>query len=260
MQCERSDLEKNLLSELECPVCMEYMVPPIILCVNGHNICDRCRPNIPKCPTCRQKFLSTRNVALEKLAREMKYPCSYQEYGCKEFFVYSTFREHQHRCHYLPQTCPVYKVSNVQCNWTGIYINIKTHLMEQHRGVCCEYIEGKFTSMMTIFPSMFVFQFAFALNEVFCLRFRGYNDNLYSVLQYVGPSENAAKYKYKVEFVNKDNTEGATVMQLTRSFGENLDDIFQAGNCGKLHYDVVSRLGDEMSKLKFKIDILKVGD
>jgi len=39
-----------------------------------------------------------------------------------------------------------------------------------------------------------------------------------------------------------------------------LDDILKSGNCGKLHYGVVSRLTDEMSKLKFKIEILRVGD
>jgi hypothetical protein len=27
----------------------------------------------------------------------------------------------------------------------------------------------------------------------------------------------------------------------------------KSGNCGKLHYDVVRRLTDEMSKLRFKI-------
>jgi uncharacterized OB-fold protein len=33
-------LDEALLSDLECPECMEYMVPPIKLCNNGHNICS----------------------------------------------------------------------------------------------------------------------------------------------------------------------------------------------------------------------------
>jgi hypothetical protein len=53
---------------------MEYMVPHITLCVNGHNICDICRPKLDDCPTCRKQFLSTRNVGLEKMAREVYYP------------------------------------------------------------------------------------------------------------------------------------------------------------------------------------------
>jgi hypothetical protein len=107
---------------------------------------------------------------------------------------------------------------------------------------------------------MILSQFVFALNEFFFFRFQANNDTLYTVLLYIGPAENAAKYKYKVEFVNKDNTEGVTVMHLTRSFDENLDDIFRSGNCGKLHYDVVKRLESEDGRVKFKTEIFRVGD
>ena len=260
MQCERSDLEQSLLSQLECPVCIEYMMPPIILCVNGHNICDICRPKIPHCPTCRQPFLNATNVALEKLAREMKYSCTYQKFGCEEVFFHDMVREHQHRCHYRPQKCPAYKLPNVKCSWTGIYKDIKKHLMEKHRGDCYEYIDGKSRVLKNIAARMSLSQFVFALNEVFFFRFQANNNNtLYAVLLYIGPAENASKFKYKVEFVNKDNTEGVTVMHLTRSFDEKLDEVFKSGNCGKVHYDVVRRLRDEMSKVKFKIEILRIG-
>jgi len=260
MQCEPSDLEQSLLSELECPVCIEYMVPPIILCANGHSICDICRPKIPHCPTCRQQFLSTRNVALEKLARQVKHPCSYQKYGCEEVFVHDTVREHQQRCHYRPQTCPVYKLPNVKCSWCGIYNDIKKHLMEEHRGDCYEYVDGKFRVLRNIEPCMILSRFVFALNEVFFLRFQANSDTLYAVLMYIGPAENAAKYKYKVKFVNKDDTESVTVMHLTRSFDENLDVVFKSGNCVKLHYDVVSRLETKERVLRYKTVIFRVGD
>ena len=235
-------------------------MPPIILCESGNNMCDRCGPRIFGCPTCRHPYLNATNVALEQLAREVRYPCRYQKFGCEEFFAHDTVREHQHRCHYRPQTCPTYKLPNVKCTWTGSYEDIKKHLMENHRGECYDYIDGKFRVVRNFPARMSVSQFVFALNEIFFLRFQANDDTLYAVLQYIGSPENAVKYKYRVEFVNKDNTEGVTVMHLTRSFDEKLDDIFKSGNCGKLHYDVVSRLRDEMSKLKFKIEILRVGD
>jgi hypothetical protein len=77
---------------------------------------------------------------------------------------------------------------------------------------------------------------------------------------YIGPPENAAKYKYKFKFVNKDDTEGVTIMHVTRRFTENMNDIFRSGNCGKLHFDVVSRLRNEKGSLKYKMTIRKVGD
>jgi hypothetical protein len=104
-------------------------------------------------------------------------------------------------------------------------------------------------------------QFVFALNEVFFFRLQAnYNNILYAVIQYIGPAENAAKYQYKVKFFNKDKTEGVSVTQLARSFDETLNEVFLSGNCGKLHYDVVYRLRDEMGKIMFKIEIIRVGD
>jgi len=199
-------------------------------------------------------------VALEMLATGVNYPCSYRKYGCEEFFFLDTVREHQNRCHYRPQTCPVSKLSNERCSWNGTYNGIKKHLMEQHLGICYKNIEGKFRVLRNIKPCMSVFDFVFVLNEVFCLRFEANIHKCYAVLLYVGPSENAAKYKYKVDFFNKDNTERVTVMHLTRSFGENLDDIFKAGNCGNVHYDVVSRLRNEEGCVYFTTEILRVGD
>ena len=107
---------------------------------------------------------------------------------------------------------------------------------------------------------MILSRFVFALNEVFFLRFQANSDTLYAVLMYIGPAENAAKYKYKVKFVNKDDTESVTVMHLTRSFDENLDVVFKSGNCVKLHYDVVSRLETKERVLRYKTVIFRVGD
>jgi hypothetical protein len=176
-------------------------------------------------------------------------------------FVHNMVREHQERCHYRPQTCPVNKLPNVKCDWTGIYQDIKEHLMEKHPSDCYENVDGEIRNLKHISARMCVCQFVFALNEVFFLRFQSNNDNiLYALLQYIGPAENATNYQYKVTFVNKDNTEGVTVMHLTRSFHENLYDIFKLGNCGKLHYDVVSRLETNDFRLRIMIEIFRVGD
>jgi hypothetical protein len=77
-------------------------------------------------------------------------------------------------------------------------------------------------------------------------------------VQYIGPPENAAKYKYKVEFVNTVNTEGVTLMLLTRSFDENLDYVLKSENRGKLHFDGVNRLKTQKARIKLKLAILKV--
>jgi hypothetical protein len=76
---------------------------------------------------------------------------------------------------------------------------------------------------------------------------------------YIGPAENAAKFKYKVEFANKDNTEGVTLMCLTRSANENYLDMWRSDNCGKLHYDVLRHLRNRKGHLNYKVEIIRVG-
>jgi hypothetical protein len=207
------------------------------------------------CPTCRQQFLKTKNIALETLARKLNY------LSPRQTFAHDMVREHQDRYHSRPQTCPVNKLPNVKCDWPGFYKDIKKHLMEEHPRDCYGNVDGKIRKLKHISARMCVCQFVFALNEVFVLRFQAKNDNnLYAVLQYIGPSENATDYKYEVTFVNKDNTEGVTIMHLTRSFNEGCYEILKSGNCGKLHYNVVSRLANKDDGLKFKINIFRVGD
>jgi len=259
MESEPTDLEKSLLIHLECPVCTEYVRPSITLCANGHKICNICRQKFYNCPTCAKEFVNTRNLALEDLAGQVMYPCKYRSYGCTETFNHDKIVGHQATCRYSPQVCPVAKLAIGNCSWTGSYNDIKGHLQENHLEECCEYVEGDFKYVYE-FSDMKYFRFIFAYNEIFCSLFLERNDIFYAVLLYVGPSENAAKYKYRVEFVNKDDTEGVTVMHLTRSADEDLDDLYTSGKCGKLRYDMVYRLRDEEGNVKFRLEIIRVGN
>lgn len=109
-------LRQGLLSELECPVCMEYMMPPIVFCVNGHNICPSCKPKLAQCPTCRQPFVNIRNVALEKMARQIEYPCVYWRSGCTEKVTLDLKTKHENVCPYNQYSCPLLKVRHLFLN------------------------------------------------------------------------------------------------------------------------------------------------
>lgn len=43
----------DLASLFECPVCFDYVLPPILQCQSGHLVCANCRPKLTCCPTCR---------------------------------------------------------------------------------------------------------------------------------------------------------------------------------------------------------------
>ena len=43
----------DLANLFECPVCFDYVLPPILQCQSGHLVCGSCRPKLTCCPTCR---------------------------------------------------------------------------------------------------------------------------------------------------------------------------------------------------------------
>jgi len=235
---------------------MEYMRPPITSCANGHNICDVCKPKVPHCPTCRQQFLDTRNVALEDLARQEMYPCKYRSYGCAEVFANDVIIDHQDRCWYCPQSCPVPGLKTQKCSWTGNYDQIENHLKEEHHDKCHVHGEEEPRTVKRLHTVSFYFKFLFAFNEVFFQVFRRRDDKFYVSVYLIGHTDSAAKYECRVEFVNADNTEGVSVMHLARSFNKEMHDLTKSG---KLLYDVLSHLTNEEGDLNYKTQILRVG-
>ena len=63
-----------------------------------------------------------------------------------------------------------------------------------------------------------------------------------------------------MQFTNKDDTEGVSVMYLSRCFDENLDDIYRVGDCGTVHCDVASRPKDQECSMQFKLEIIRVNN
>ncbi|KAF5295248.1 hypothetical protein FQR65_LT19914 [Abscondita terminalis] len=103
---QKSAYGDTLLNEIECPVCNEYMTPPIFICPMGHSICSSCRPKIRICPSCRSEIQDTRNFTLEKLTTVFEYPCKHQEFGCNLRLNHKEIELHQQHCSYGFKECP----------------------------------------------------------------------------------------------------------------------------------------------------------
>jgi E3 ubiquitin-protein ligase SIAH1 len=242
------------------------MRPPITLCANGHNICDTCKQKVPHCPTCRKKFLNTRNVALEKVAAELKYPCVYRKYGCMEIYKPDLICGHQEKCQYIPQPCPINKLNLGTCSWTGISSSMMLHLKQTHNNVCIDYYgHGSFYNrgafhISGVTPDTKYCKLILYGNNVLYSGSEIQNGIFYSVLQYIGPAADAAKYKYKLEFVNKERTESLAVTLLARSLDEDLSDVHNSGTCVKLYPEQFSRFANEGSELEFSMEITALGN
>eukprot|EP01083_Nonionella_stella_P281609 958234_1 len=55
-----STVYEDLLETFECPICNVLMYDgPILQCLDGHTICQKCKDKLPsskKCPQCRKKI------------------------------------------------------------------------------------------------------------------------------------------------------------------------------------------------------------
>ena len=66
---------EEVLTLLECPVCLDHITPPVKQCVKGHLVCNECFPRLPHCPTCRSPMNQERNLAVEQIGMYVQASC-----------------------------------------------------------------------------------------------------------------------------------------------------------------------------------------
>lgn len=130
MTSENEVLPK-ILSEFECPVCYQYMCPPMYSCRNGHRLCHSCKARISTCPQCRDPDFR-RDLAAENIFAKLRFPCRCKNEGCQILFDnFGDKRRHEiNRCRFdTTRSCPL---SMRPCTWTGKYEDMSKHIEECH--------------------------------------------------------------------------------------------------------------------------------
>lgn len=122
----------DLASLFECPVCFDYVLPPILQCQSGHLVCSSCRPKLSCCPTCRGTLGNIRNLAMEKVASTVMFPCKYASTGCAMLQLYADKVEHEEVCEFRPFQCPC---PGASCKWLGSLDQVMPHLVMSHKSI-----------------------------------------------------------------------------------------------------------------------------
>ncbi|XP_026213323.1 E3 ubiquitin-protein ligase Siah2 [Anabas testudineus] len=123
----------ELTALFECPVCFDYVLPPILQCQAGHLVCNPCRQKLSCCPTCRGPLSpSIRNLAMEKVASTLPFPCKYSSAGCLLSLYHSEKPDHEEVCEFRPYTCPC---PGATCKWHGSLEAVMPHLMHAHKSI-----------------------------------------------------------------------------------------------------------------------------
>ena len=137
----------GILSILECPVCLEYIVPPIYQCDNQHLLCSACHKYQIHCPVCRVRLKGARNLCMEKVSEFVLYPCKNEGSGCKVQLHSYEKTAHEWSCHEDRQYhCfgTVTDVDDSRCDWTGSREDIDGHIRETHRLLIYNSVDGTF--------------------------------------------------------------------------------------------------------------------
>lgn len=177
----------TILNELECPVCMEYMVEEIALCVEGHSICINCKNKLrTNCPICKSSLATNRNYTLEKIAASLTYQCRNEK--CNEELNAKEINDHERNCDFGNYFCGL---SNfIKCEWQGKFKEVKSHMQKDHE----EYInKWKYAEGLQIYVCFYL-EYTF----VVCFNF-AHEIAMYSGL-YIGPKDNARSFLLSVNF------------------------------------------------------------
>jgi len=73
-----------------------------------------------------------RNLAMEKVASNVMFPCKYSTSGCTVSLVHTEKADHEDACEFRPYSCPC---PGASCKWQGSLEQVMPHLIMSHKSI-----------------------------------------------------------------------------------------------------------------------------
>uniref|UniRef100_A0A6P7G4X1 RING-type E3 ubiquitin transferase n=1 Tax=Diabrotica virgifera virgifera TaxID=50390 RepID=A0A6P7G4X1_DIAVI len=196
-----SNVNYDILQELECLICCEYMLPPIYQCLTGHSICEGCKESIIECPICRGEFQNTKNFTLAQVIEHMNYPCKFD--GCNFVAKSKDIRKHQSTCIYSPTNCPLkeYLDDSEEACVDVVYDHVVKN-QDDILEIDCKDKNGTFKN---ICRSCFIVVYE---SKIFRLLSRYKNNELCFTAQLIEPSYESSCYFFDIDILDKEKNSG----------------------------------------------------
>lgn len=212
---QKISLPDNILDELKCTFCNEYLscFPIHMYAEDGVVACGRC-PLL-------QDDNPIREVAYEKVAKAIIFPCKYKSLGCLEEFTPDNLNSHEESCNFRQYFCPLIPLGT--CSWQGPMDELLQHYMNQHSSLVLNELEFK---MMLVNRESVNYILKFD-NYIFIVHVNcNLTDNkVYISLRFLGKKASAEQYAYQISLYRLD-------MQQDRVYGK---DVVQCDNDMKLN-------------------------
>ncbi|KAJ9576375.1 hypothetical protein L9F63_006731, partial [Diploptera punctata] len=179
------EVGRIIANELKCKLCNKYSYQPIYFCTNGHSTCQKCEI----CTKCCEKKTDGRNYALERISKQLEYPCPYKEFGCS-FILTMEQTAHETVCEFKPLRCPIRDYETTHCSWYGPCEEFKNHLAHSH--VSCQLYEVPNFVLHLKYNSNAVI---FALGNIFVISILIKTSSVFYKMNVVGSKRNVIKYR-----------------------------------------------------------------
>ncbi|XP_019877875.2 probable E3 ubiquitin-protein ligase sinah [Aethina tumida] len=243
------EMYDELLIELECPICTNYMSPPIRQCVIGHSVCEACRKKLKQCALCQGKFTNARNISLESLAQKMLYPCIYKGSGCITRLLHNEREAHELRCSFKGFQCAMDK-----CNWSGKLEDLCQHWASK------KITSKPYTSCNVCHTKMknesFYVNMAYAYEKLFWFKCKLINKKLYWAVQFIGNSQEAEEFFYEIEMFKSERTKRKILLSdYCQSIDLDNASLLKEGNCIVINVETIEHLLNDDQTLVYYMRI-----
>ncbi|KAF7989815.1 hypothetical protein HCN44_008489 [Aphidius gifuensis] len=241
-----SSSSTDLASLFECPVCFEYVLPPILQCQSGHLVCSNCRPKLNCCPTCRGPLGNIRNLAMEKVASNVMFPCKYSTSGCTVSMVHIEKPDHEDACEFRPYSCPC---PGASCKWQGSLEEVMPHLVMSHKSITT--LQGEDIVFLAtdinlpgavdwvMMQSCFGHHFMLVLEKQ--EKYDGHQQ-FFAIAQLIGSRKQAENFSYRLEL--NGNRRRLTWEAMPRSIHEGVCCAILASDCLVFDTAIARRFAD----------------
>jgi hypothetical protein len=228
----------ELLSQLKCSTCFEYVLPPIYQDVQS---VPGLEPPL-SCLYCKGQTNSIfgrtdkkgiRNFNLDKIANLLNYPCRYKKSGCSFISKPPRMKMHQEFCLYGIHTCPVSEF--IGCVWSGTGKDTSSHIHSCHSSIILNSPQVtermqllKFASQVTTTPVITCYIIAFA-DHFFRLTFGESSNYYYWTVQMIGPFQDG--FMFEIEIIDQQKKRRGLMMRQHCTMLTKKDQLFKSKNC-----------------------------
>lgn len=183
----------TILRELHCPICINYMFPPILQCTNGHSFCETCYLRLKLCPACQSGLTGVRNRSLEAVAEAIAgFPCTNQKNGCELKMPIEILTQHQLVCKYRE----VFPCIKVGCDWVGRREDLLEHWCSKRLDVPAYGDDN--VCYMELSEGFYHVNIIKAHDQLFWFQQKIGKNKAYFVVQFIGNGEKS-KFVYELQ-------------------------------------------------------------